>query len=79
MNTITYAAAKRNLAAAMDFVCGGRRHVLIRRKRGKSVVMLSLEEYTTLEETAYLLSNRTNAARLLQSVQAFESGRNSIR
>jgi Txe/YoeB family toxin of toxin-antitoxin system len=55
MNAITYTAARENLASTMDQVCLDRDPVIITRKREQSVVMISLEDYEALEETAYLL------------------------
>ena len=55
MNVITYTAARENLASTMDQVCMDRDPVIITRKREQAVVMISLEDYEALEETAYLL------------------------
>ena len=74
MNAITYTAARENLAATMDQVCKDRNPVIITRKRDQSVVMLSLEDYESLEETAYLLRSPANAKRLVASLEAIEKG-----
>ena len=63
MKAISYTAARENLAATMDEVCNDRDPVIITRKRGQAVVMLSLEDYESLEETAYLLRSPANARR----------------
>ena len=44
------------------------------RKREQSVVMISLEDYEALEETAYLLRSPANAKRLIASIEAAEQG-----
>ena len=59
----------------MDKVCSGHSPVIITRNRDQSVVMLSLEDYEALEETAYLLRSPANARRLLEAIHALESGR----
>ena len=74
MDAISYTAAQENLAAAMDKVCQGRTPVMITRHGEQAVVMLSLEDYEALEETAYLLQSPANANRLLQAKDALESG-----
>jgi antitoxin YefM len=79
MKAITYTSARQNLAATMDRVCEDRDAVIITRKREQSVVMMSLEEYEALEETAYLLKSPANARRLLESIQQLEQGRGSTR
>lgn len=74
MNAITYTAARENLASTMDRVCEDRNPLIITRKRNQSVVMISLDDYESLEETAYLLRSPVNAKRLIDSVEAFEKG-----
>lgn len=78
MNVITYTAARENLASTMDQVCLNRDPVIITRKRDQAVVMISLEDYEALEETAYLLRSPANAKRLLKSIEAAEN-RNTVR
>lgn len=75
MKAITYTAARESLAATMDKVCEDRDPVIITRKRDQAVVMMSLEEYEALEETAYLLKSPANARRLLESVRQLEQGK----
>lgn len=79
MDAISYTAARENLAATMDKVCEDRSPVIITRKREQAVVMLSLEEYEALEETAYLLQSPANARRLMQAREALESGLGTVR
>lgn len=74
MNAITYTAARENLASTMDRVCEDRNPLIITRKRNQSVVMISLDDYESLEETAYLLRSPVNAKRLIESVEAIEKG-----
>ena len=62
--TITYSRLRNQLAKALDKVNEDRAPLLIVRQRGKSAVLLSAEEYSALEETAYLLRSPRNAARL---------------
>lgn len=75
MKAITYTAARENLAETMDRVCEDRSPVIITRKRDQAVVMMSLEDFEALEETAYLLKSPANARRLLESIQQLEAGR----
>jgi antitoxin YefM len=79
MRAITYTAARENLAATMDNVCRDRAPVIVTRKRNQSVVMLSLEDYESLEETAYLLRSPANARRLLGAVESLAKGRGKQR
>lgn len=74
MNAITYTAARENLASTIDRVCLDRDPVIITRKRSQAVVMISLEDYEALQETAYLLRSPANAKRLVASIEAAEQG-----
>ena len=65
MDAMTYTALRANLASAMDRVCDDPEALIITRNAEQSVVMLSLEDYKALEETAYLLRTPANAKRLL--------------
>ena len=75
MKAITYTAARESLASTMDRVCMDHDPVIITRNRDQAVVMISLEDYESLEETAYLLRSSANARRLLDSISDLkESG-----
>jgi antitoxin YefM len=74
MEAITYTAARQNLAKTMDKVCRDRAPVIVTRKSSNSVVIMSLEDFEALEETAYLLRSPKNAKRLLESIAELESG-----
>ncbi len=79
MNAVTYTAARENLAATMDQVCNDREPVIITRNRDQAVVMVSLEDYKALDETAYLTRSPKNAKRLLSSIRQLESGKGKVR
>ena len=74
MNAVTYSQVRSNLAKTMDKVCDDHSPIIIARKSQRSVVMISLEDYQALEETAYLLRSPKNARRLLESIAELESG-----
>ena len=74
MNALTYSQARSDLAKTMDKVCDDHTPIIITRKNQRSVVMISLEDYESLEETAYLLRSPRNARRLLESIAELESG-----
>lgn len=58
---------RKNLKTYIDYVAETS-DTLIVNGNGKSVVMISLEDYNSLDETAYLLSNKPNARRLKESI-----------
>lgn len=74
MKAITYTAARQNLAKTMESVCKDHSPVIITRKTTDSVVMMSLEDYEALEETAYLLRSPKNTRRLIESIAQLEEG-----
>ena len=79
MDAITYSAARANLASTMDRVCNDHETLIITRSGEQSVVMLSLEDFKALEETAYLLRNPTNAKRLLAAASQLAAGKGVAR
>jgi antitoxin YefM len=79
MDAISYTAARANLASTMDRVCQDHEPLIITRNGQQSVVMLSMEDYKSLEETAYLLRSPENAKRLLAAVESLSKGRGKER
>jgi len=55
-------------------VCEDQETLIVYRPGGKSVVMMSLDEYNSQKETDYLLSTEMNRKRLLDSIKNIESG-----
>jgi antitoxin YefM len=74
MDAVTYSAARANLAKTMDKVVDDHTPIVITRKTGRNVVIISLEDYESMEETNYLLRSPKNAKRLLDSIQQAEAG-----
>lgn len=79
MDTISYSDARARLTKTMDKVCDDHAPVVVTRKNARSVVMMSLEDYQSLEETAYLLRSPGNARRLFESIAELESGGGQMR
>jgi antitoxin YefM len=79
MKAITYTAARQNLAKTMESVCKDHAPVIVTRKTTDSVVIMSLEDYEALEETAYLLRSPKNTRHLIESIAQLEEGQGSER
>jgi antitoxin YefM len=79
MKVLTYTAARQNLAETIQRVCEDHAPVIITRRRDQAVVMMSVEDYASLEETAYLLRSPKNARRLREAVAQLQSGKGSER
>jgi antitoxin YefM len=74
MQTVSYSEARDNLKAVIDKVIADRAPITITRQRGGGAVLISEEEWASIEETLYLLSSPANAKRLLEAVRGFEAG-----
>ena len=75
MKALSYTALRSNLAKTMEKVCDDHEPIVITRKSEGAVVMLSLADYESLEETTYLLRSPKNVKRLLESLSQLEEGR----
>ena len=75
MKALSYTALRRNLAKTMEKVCDDHEPIVITRKSEGAVVMLSLEDYESLEETTYLLRSPKNLQRLVDSIAQLEQGK----
>ena len=74
MKTMTYSESRANYAATLDAVVNDREEVVITRAGHDPVVIVALDEYESLRETAYLLRSPENARRLLASITRLEHG-----
>ena len=79
MTAISYTAARENLASTMDKVCEDHAPIIITRNRDQAVVMMSLEDYEALEETAYLLKSPKNARRIMSAIAQLDAGKGVVR
>ena len=75
MKTMTYTESRAHYAETLSAVVNDREEVIITRAGHEPVVIVALDEYESLKETAYLLRNPANARRLLGSIERLESGR----
>jgi antitoxin YefM len=73
MDAVHYITIQQNLEQTMDLVCEDHNPIMITRNNKPSVVIMSLEDYQSLEETNYLLKSPKNAQRLLESIAELES------
>jgi antitoxin YefM len=71
---MTYSESRANYAETLDSVTNDREEVVITRAGHEPVVIVSLDDYESLKETAYLLRSPENVRRLLSSIERLESG-----
>ena len=75
MKTLSYTESRARYAEVLDGVVNDREEVVITRAGHQPVVIVSLEEYEALKETAYLMRSPTNARRLLDAMERLEADR----
>lgn len=73
MDTMGCEEVQANLVKMMKKVCDDHAPVIVTHKSGKSAVMMSLADYQSIQETAYLLGSRANAKALLDSIDELEA------
>lgn len=79
MRTMTYSESRAKYAETLNTVVDDREEVVITRAGHDPVVMVSLDEYESLKEAAYLLRSPENARRLLASIDRLEAGGGTTR
>ena len=70
---------RSNLKQALDAVCEDHEPLKVERKNGEAVVVLSESDFSSLEETAYLLRSPENARRLLRALHGSRKGDSGFR
>ena len=79
MKTLSSTELRANLSAVMDRVNDDHEPVIVHRAKGKPVVMVSLEDWASMDETAYLLASPANRASLLQSITSLNAGHGIVK
>ena len=74
MKTMSYTESRARYAQVLDDVINNREEVIITRAGHESVVIVSLEDFESLRETAYLMRSPSNARRLLDGMERLETG-----
>jgi antitoxin YefM len=74
MNAVTVTAAKRNLEKLITQVIDNAEPTIVSTDSGKQIVMMSLDEFNSWQETVYLLSTPANAAHLRRSIAQAQAG-----
>jgi len=75
MNILTFSEARASLKTVMDDVCKDHTPTVVTRVSGEHVVMLSLADFNSIEETMYLLGSANNASRLMESIAQLKAGK----
>ena len=75
MQIASYSEFRQHMKSFLDAVIKTHKPLFITRKHGEELVVMSKEDYTSMEETLYLLSSPKNAERLMESIAQFQEGK----
>jgi len=78
MKTLSSTELRANLSAVMDRVNDDHEPVIVHRAKGKPVVMVSLEDWASMDETTYLTASPANKAALDEAIRGFNAGAPAI-
>lgn len=78
MEIISYTKARNNFSDIMNQVCDNHTPITVYRQKSKPVVLMSLEDYNSIEETMYLLSTRNNAKQLYDAIDDLNNNKNFV-
>ena len=79
MKTLSYSAFRSQLAKAIEEVTEDHAPILITRQKGAPAVLISLEDFESWQETAYLARSPVMAQRLRRAVSQIERGKAKVR
>ncbi len=74
MKTISFSDSRANYAATLDAVTEDHEEVIITRQGKPPVVVIALDDYTSMVETAFLMRVPANARHLLDSIGELARG-----
>jgi antitoxin YefM len=74
MRTMSYTESRARYAEVLNSVVEDREEIVITRAGHEPVVIVSLADFESLRETAYLMRSPTNARRLLDAMERLEAG-----
>lgn len=75
MDAISYSYARKHLVQTMEQVCDDHSPVIVTRQNARAVVIMSLDDFNAIQETAYLLKSPANADRLRESLKQAAEGK----
>lgn len=75
MKVVNYSEFRNNLAENLNIVNDDGDIVVVSRSKGKNVVVMSLEEYNSIQETLHLTSTKANTKRLEEAMEQMKKGK----
>ena len=74
MKPMSYTKSRARYAEVLDSVVNDREEFVVTRAGHPSVMIVSLEDFESMREIAYLLRSPTNVRRLLDAMERLEDG-----
>ena len=75
MEAVNFSEFRENLKGFLDKSYDNNEAIIVTRKEGKNMVVISMEDYNSIMETNYLLSNKVNAEHLFKSIEQIKKGK----
>ncbi|KEQ00696.1 MULTISPECIES: type II toxin-antitoxin system Phd/YefM family antitoxin [Snodgrassella] len=74
MEIMSYTEVRKRFAETIDRVNDDHIPIVITRQNGQKAVLLSLDDYNSYQETAYLMASPVNAERINKGIAEVEAG-----
>lgn len=75
MQVVNYTDFRKNLAGNLNLVNDNGDIVVVSRSKGKNVVVMSLEDFNSIQETLHLVNSPANQKRLNEAVGEMRAGK----
>jgi antitoxin YefM len=75
MEVLNYTEFRKNLTKSLNKVNDDSEVVIVSRSKGKNVVVMSLEEYNSINETLHLTTSKLNRKRLDEAIEEMDKGK----
>ncbi len=74
MIAVNFTEFRTDLKKYLDEVEENHETLIMKRKSGRGTVMISIDEYNSLIETAHLMKSKINSDRIFESIKQIEDG-----
>jgi antitoxin YefM len=75
MQVVNFTEFRNRLAESLNMVNDNSEIVVVSRSKGKNVVVMSLEEYNSIQETLHLVSSKANQKRLDAAIEEMQASK----
>ena len=78
MRTTNFTDLRNNLKHYLDSVIDDSDTIVVNRNRSNGIVLLSLDEYNSLKETAYIMSSPVMVQRIKEAESEMNDGKGKV-